>query len=94
MPIPKSWPKKRKEKALGAPHSSRPDLDNLVKFVGDALNDVLWKDDMVICEIAARKIYSPSPKTLLFFEDYRDEMPYLLPTEHLFFDPEMRELYE
>eukprot|EP00960_Hanusia_phi_P032983 750180-Hanusia_phi.AAC.4 len=34
-----------------------PDLDNLVKFVLDALNEKLYQDDKQICEIVARKIY-------------------------------------
>jgi Holliday junction resolvase RusA-like endonuclease len=34
-----------------------PDLDNLVKFVLDALNEHLFVDDKQICEINARKCY-------------------------------------
>lgn len=31
------------------PHASRPDLDNLVKAVLDALSGVLWRDDAQVC---------------------------------------------
>eukprot|EP00961_Rhodomonas_salina_P166600 2244994-Rhodomonas_salina.2 len=34
--------------------------DNLVKFVLDALNEKLYKDDRQICEITARKVYRVS----------------------------------
>jgi len=34
-----------------------PDLDNLVKFVLDALNEKAFKDDRQICQILAKKTY-------------------------------------
>lgn len=39
----------------------RPDLDNLVKAVKDALNGVLWRDDSRIIELEAKKIYHDPP---------------------------------
>lgn len=53
--IPKSWPKSKKEKALRGelPHISRPDLDNLLKFIKDALNMVFWKDDSQITKYSS-----------------------------------------
>lgn len=35
----------------------RPDLDNLIKSVADALNDMLYDDDQQIVRIYAEKIY-------------------------------------
>ena len=46
----------RKENAPELPIKV-PDLDNLVKFVLDALNEHLFVDDKQICEINARKCY-------------------------------------
>lgn len=57
MPIPSSWSKKRQKEAVGQPHTSRPDLDNLVKTVLDALNGFLYRDDSQICELVVRKEY-------------------------------------
>lgn len=37
MPMPKSWNKKKKAQHHGQPHDKRPDLDNLVKGIYDAL---------------------------------------------------------
>lgn len=38
--------------------SVRPDVDNLAKWVKDAGNGILWKDDSLICVLRAEKIYS------------------------------------
>lgn len=54
--IPKSWSKKKKEAAKW--HTSRPDTDNLVKGVKDALNGVAYKDDSQVCYVVARKQYA------------------------------------
>lgn len=40
---------------------TRPDLDNLVKAVKDALNGVLWRDDSQIIELEAKKVYDDPP---------------------------------
>jgi Holliday junction resolvase RusA-like endonuclease len=37
--------------------TARPDLDNYVKLVLDALNHVLWLDDSQVCEMGIRKMY-------------------------------------
>lgn len=44
-------------------HSGRPDLDNLTKFVQDALNKIYYKDDALICQLVACKVYSERPRT-------------------------------
>lgn len=44
-------------------HSGRPDLDNLTKFVQDALNKIYYKDDALICQLTAYKLYSERPRT-------------------------------
>ena len=37
--------------------TTRPDLDNFVKLVKDALNKIFWRDDSQIVELNARKVY-------------------------------------
>ena len=39
-------------------HSKIPDLDNLIKFVCDALNGVFYKDDSQISQLKAEKLYT------------------------------------
>lgn len=70
MALPASWSKKKASAHLKTPHVSVPDLDNLTKFVNDALNGILWKDDALIYEFQAQKFYSEEPKTVLTVEPY------------------------
>jgi Holliday junction resolvase RusA-like endonuclease len=59
---PRSWSKKRRKQAENAPHTTRPDLDNLVKLF-DAGNGTAWVDDGQIAELRAVKRYSEEPRT-------------------------------
>ena len=43
----------------------RPDIDNLVKFVADAMNGIFYEDDSQISVLEARKEYGHTPKTLI-----------------------------
>lgn len=43
-------------------HISRPDWDNVGKFISDALNKIYWRDDSVLCEVGVRKRYSENPR--------------------------------
>lgn len=58
-PVPKSWPKAKREQALDGrlPFMSRPDIDNLVKLVLDALNGTAYEDDAQITGLSAQKVY-------------------------------------
>jgi Holliday junction resolvase RusA-like endonuclease len=53
---PKSWSKKRV--AATKYHTSRPDTDNIIKLVTDALNGVAYADDSQICEMRFSKRYA------------------------------------
>lgn len=72
MPIPKSFSKKKQEKLIDSPHIKKPDLSNLIKFVEDSLNGILWRDDSIICNLISRKIYSRVPRTVITIEEQKD----------------------
>ena len=61
--IPKSFSKKRTAAALAGSIKplTKPDIDNVVKVVCDALNKVAYKDDTQVVEIVARKSYGIEP---------------------------------
>jgi Holliday junction resolvase RusA-like endonuclease len=62
--IPKSTSKKRKElmKSGEIRPTKRPDLDNILKIIGDALNEVAYKDDKQIISASIEKFYSDEPR--------------------------------
>lgn len=36
----------------------RPDIDNMVKFYLDCMNELVYADDRQVVELSARKVYS------------------------------------
>jgi Holliday junction resolvase RusA-like endonuclease len=56
---PASWSGKKKQQAYDGiiRPTSRPDLDNYIKMVMDALNGIVWKDDAQVVSIEASKCY-------------------------------------
>lgn len=70
--IPKSWSKKRK--AAADHHTSRPDLDNIVKAIKDALNGIAWVDDSQVCGLLATKRYvTGAPCVAVHIKNYTGE---------------------
>ena len=65
MPIPKSTSKKRRAMMVAGTikHTKKPDVDNLVKFVCDCLNELVYKDDSQIYQKNSLKRYSENPRT-------------------------------
>lgn len=57
---PKSISKKRRSAMLEGRefHLKKPDADNILKVVADALNGVAYHDDKQIALMSAKKIYS------------------------------------
>ncbi len=60
MPMPRSWSKRRQGVMAGAPHTGKPDADNLAKAVMDALNGVAWVDDGQVCQLGVAKAWAPA----------------------------------
>ncbi len=65
--IPRSWPKKRRAQALDGLvwPTGRPDLDNQLKLVGDALNGIVWADDAQIVRAEVVRRYVEAPAAVL-----------------------------
>jgi Holliday junction resolvase RusA-like endonuclease len=60
--ISKSKTKLEQAKSGALRPTSKPDVDNYVKGIKDALNKVIWKDDSQIVELNVRKWYSDKPR--------------------------------
>lgn len=44
-------------------HTSKPDVDNMAKFLMDSLNKIYWKDDSYIADCWIIKQYDDKPRT-------------------------------
>jgi Holliday junction resolvase RusA-like endonuclease len=61
LPIPASWSKRKKADAMSGNVRpvGKPDLDNVLKLIGDALNGVAWRDDSQIVKASISRRYGP-----------------------------------
>ncbi len=53
MPMPKSWSVRKKNKYAHLPHQQKPDLDNLIKGLWDAV----FEDDSHVWQVIAEKVW-------------------------------------
>lgn len=49
--------------------TKKPDIDNVIKSITDALNALAYKDDSQIVEILAKKFYSEEPRVEISIEE-------------------------
>lgn len=74
---PKSKTKKFKTSALLMLFhpTTKPDIDNILKCVLDALNDVAYKDDNQVTEIMAKKSYAQESKVIVTVQEIGEAAP-------------------
>jgi Holliday junction resolvase RusA-like endonuclease len=60
--MPASWSKKKKAEYLGAPHRSKPDIDNMVKAVCDAFGE----DDSHVHTLHTTKRWAEKGRIILY----------------------------
>ncbi|MFA5625504.1 MAG: RusA family crossover junction endodeoxyribonuclease [Bradymonadales bacterium] len=62
--VPDSWSKKKRIAALGGGvrPTVKPDIDNIVKVVCDALNELAYSDDKQIVALECYKHYDVAPR--------------------------------
>lgn len=72
--IPASWSKRKAADHLHRPHTQKPDGDNLLKAVKDAMNRIAWGDDGQVCDARVRKVWGLLDQTFVHVEalDVRD----------------------
>lgn len=74
---PKSWSKKKQQEAIpciddplsAMGKTTKPDLDNIVKSITDALNGLVYKDDAQITSLLAHKVYGEKAKVIIEIEE-------------------------
>lgn len=70
MPIPKYHGKKKRRELIGQPVPVKPDISNLIKFIEDAGNGIVWTDDNRIVRIIADQVYGIAPETKISVVPY------------------------
>ena len=75
MPIPRGCSKKFRKRcqAEAVYHAKRPDTDNLIKFVKDCCNRVVWHDDSQVAVVRGMKVYGAEPRTVVLIETLGEE---------------------
>ena len=73
MPIPKRTPKAVKEKMRSdiIMPTVKPDGDNILKLVADALNGIAYDDDKQIVQMTITKHYSDEPSTFVVIREFQ-----------------------
>lgn len=61
LPMPQSWSRKKRAAMLGQPHQSKPDTDNLLK----ALLDAIYSDDQHIYHADALKFWGEAGEVII-----------------------------
>lgn len=67
---PKNWSKTKKANATYK--TSKPDIDNLTKGAMDALNNIAYKDDAIVVELVARKLYGDKAGVIIKIEELKN----------------------
>lgn len=63
LPVPASWSQKKQREALAGAivPTTKPDMDNVVKAVFDAINGVVWHDDTQVADLRVQRRYGATP---------------------------------
>jgi len=71
FPIPKSTRKKERVlmQAGKIRHTKKPDGDNVVKSIADALNGIAYDDDSAVVDLTISKDYSEKPRVEVEIEE-------------------------
>lgn len=79
FPIPETWPRWKREQALAGKmgHTAKPDGDNVLKAVKDALNGIAWIDDAQVVTHTMGKLYGTKPGIQIEVK----QMPDLIPSQ-------------
>ena len=70
IPMPKSWSQKKRDEMNGQPHTQKPDVDNLLK----GLMDALMEDDSGVHTVSIQKVWGEEGGITIRLEKTADEL--------------------
>jgi Holliday junction resolvase RusA-like endonuclease len=61
--VPASWSQRKRAQALNGVlwPTKKPDVDNVEKAIFDAMNGIVWRDDVQVVDVVKRKRYAETP---------------------------------
>lgn len=65
---PASWSQKKQREAIsgsGIFPTSKPDVDNVIKGIFDAMNEIVWKDDKQVVDVVVSKRYCTTARAVV-----------------------------
>lgn len=64
---PASWSQKKQRAALehATMPTSKPDVDNVIKGIFDAMNDIVFRDDKQVVDLSVQKRYAETPRAFV-----------------------------
>ena len=64
---PASWSQKKQRQALSHEilPTSKPDVDNVIKGIFDAMNEIVWMDDKQAVDVVVRKRYAETARAIV-----------------------------
>lgn len=68
LPMPQSWSRKKKAQMNGQPHQQRPDIDNLLKGIMDAI----YGEDCTVWDGRVTKLWGEEGKIIISAIDSHD----------------------
>lgn len=63
--VPSSASAAKRANLAGSPVEKRPDLDNILKLVGDALEGVAYENDKTVGKVEIMKLWGWHPRTII-----------------------------
>ena len=69
--IPKSYSKKRTQACMDGEEMpmKKPDLDNVAKAFLDAMNGIVYKDDVQVMRLVVQKVYDSHPSVVVHVKE-------------------------
>lgn len=76
FPVPQNTGKTMKKSMLDCKilPTKKPDTDNVIKIILDALNGVAYHDDAQICKLYFAKIYAKNPRVQVFLRNIKENL--------------------
>lgn len=68
---PASWSQKKQRAALAGEifPTSKPDVDNVIKGIFDACNEIVWRDDKQACDVFIIKRYDQTARATVLVRE-------------------------